>query len=59
MVNFISLEDLKDKKRASIFFAGLGAILFIIITIVAVFFYPRPYNFFMEQFSILGITDAN
>ncbi|NHI91238.1 MAG: hypothetical protein EAX96_01960 [Candidatus Lokiarchaeota archaeon] len=59
MVNFITIDDLKNKKRALIFFAFIGALNFIIMTIIAMFFYPRPYNFFFDHFSSLGFLDAN
>lgn len=59
LVTFISLDDLKNKKRALIFFSGIGAIQFIIMTIIAMFFYPRPYNFFFDHLSVLGFLDAN
>jgi len=59
LVSFINIDDLKNKKKAGIFLASVGALQFIILTIIAVFTYPRPYNFIMEQFSILGLLDAN
>jgi len=59
LVGFISLDDLKDKKHLLIFFAGMGAILFIILTFIAMIFYPRPYNFFNDHFSMLGLMNAN
>ncbi len=59
LITFISLEDLKDKKHALIFLSGIGAISFIILTFIAMLFYPRPYNFFTDHFSMLGLINAN
>ena len=59
LITFISLEDLKDTRHALIFFSGIGAILFIILTFIAMLFFPRPYNFFTDHFSLLGLMDVN
>ncbi len=59
MVNLIHLEDLDGWKRKGVFFTLIGGIQFIFITIIAMFFYPRPYNFVLDHFSSLGFLDAN
>ena len=59
MVNLISLEDLNGWKRKGIFITLVCGIQFIFVTLIAMFFYPRPYNFIMDHFSMLGLLDAN
>jgi len=59
MVKLISLEDLTGWKRKGIFITLICGIQFIFVTIIAMFFYPRPYNFIMDHFSTLGLLDGN
>ena len=59
MVTMIKLEDLQGWKRKGIFITLICGIQFIIVTLIAMFFYPRPYNFIMDHFSRLGMLDAN
>jgi len=58
-LNFISLEDLKNKKRLYCFIAVIGATQFLIITIVAMFFYPGGYSFWTDHFSTLGLINSH
>lgn len=59
MVDFISADDLKGWKRILLVITLMGGIQFLIVTILAMFFYPRPYNFFFDWFSSLGFVNAN
>jgi len=54
MVKFITMNDLKSWRRKACFLAELGGIGFIIITLIAMIFYPGGYSFFGNYFSDLG-----
>ncbi|MHA1378411.1 MAG: hypothetical protein ACTSRG_08520 [Candidatus Helarchaeota archaeon] len=56
MVGFINIDDLKSWKRISCLFTMIGALLFLILTFVAMLTFPIPYNFGGHYFSTLGIT---
>jgi len=54
-LDFISLEDLKKRNRLFCFIAVIGATQFLIVTIIAMFFYPGGYSFWTDHFSTLGL----
>lgn len=55
-MNLINLEELKSPKKLGIFIVIVGGLQFIVVTIIAMFFYPGGYNFFFNYFSALGRT---
>ncbi|NHI93888.1 MAG: hypothetical protein EAX96_15475 [Candidatus Lokiarchaeota archaeon] len=55
-MGFITLEDLKSPKKLGILICIIGGIQFIVVTLIAMFFYPGGYNFFFNYFSTLGVT---
>ena len=55
-MGIISLEDLKSPKKLGIFIVIVGGIQFIIVTVIAMFFYPGGYSFIFNYFSALGRT---
>jgi hypothetical protein len=54
MVNFLKLEDLKSWKRVGCLISVIGALQFIVVTIIAMILYPGGYSFFGYTFSYLG-----
>ena len=52
----IKKEYLKSWKHLSCIIALIGGIQFIVVTIVAMFFYPDGYSFTEDYFSFLGTT---
>lgn len=58
MRKFLKLEDLKSWKRVACLIPVIGALQFIIITIIAMIFYSGGYIFFDYTFSYLGTTIA-
>lgn len=56
MNSFLSLDDLKSWKRIFSLYTIIGAILFLILTIIAMLTYPVPYDFGGHYFSSLGVT---
>ncbi len=56
MVGFLKIDDLKSWQRMSCIIAVFGGLQFIIITFVAMFFYPDGYSFTEDYFSNLGTT---
>jgi len=59
MSKTIKLEKLKNWKFLGAFLGILGGVQFIVITIVAMFFYPGGYSFFDNFFSDLGLTRSS
>ena len=55
-MGLIALEDLKSPKKLGVFITIIAAIQFIVVTIIAMFFYPGGYHFFFDYFSTLGRT---
>ena len=55
-MGLITLEDLKSPKKLGVFISIIGATQFIVITLIAMFYYPGGYNFFFNYFSTLGLT---
>ena len=58
MVGFITKEDLKDWKRLSCLIGWFSAIQFIVVTLIAMLFFPGGYNFSGHYFSHLGLTQV-
>ncbi|HEY0088466.1 MAG TPA: DUF998 domain-containing protein [Candidatus Lokiarchaeia archaeon] len=54
----ILIEDLKSWKKLSCLTIVLGGLFFIIITIIAMLFYPGGYSFFYNYFSDLGASKS-
>jgi hypothetical membrane protein len=52
----IKLEDLKSWKRLSCIISLFGGLQFIVVTFIAMFFYPDGYSFTEDYFSHLGTT---
>jgi len=58
MSKLFNLEKLKNWKFLGAFLGIIGGLQFIIITIIAMFFYPGGYSFFDNFFSHLGFTKS-
>jgi hypothetical membrane protein len=58
MNNSFKLDKLKNWKFLGAFLGIVGGIQFIIVTIIAMFFYPGGYSFFENFFSHLGFTKS-
>ncbi len=56
MVRFLSLENLKSWKRVCCLITVLGELQFIVVTFIAMLFYPDGYSFTVNYFSHLGTT---
>ncbi len=52
----LTLEDLKSWKRLCCIITVLGGFQFMLITFIAMFFYPDGYSFTEDYFSYLGTT---
>lgn len=52
----LKIEDLKAWKRLSCIISLFGGLQFIIVTFLAMFFYPDGYSFTEDYFSYLGTT---
>ena len=59
MIGNFDLNQLKSWRRISCLFTVIGIILFIILTIIAMFTYPVPYSFAGHHFSTLGVTHTD
>ncbi len=57
-LNFLNFE-IHNKKTLPYLLTAMGCMYFLIITILAMFFYPGGYNFFTNFFSHLGLTQVN
>ena len=53
-----NLDKLKNSKYLGCFLGIIGCVQFIIITIIAMFFYPGGYSFWDNFFSQLGFTKS-
>jgi len=58
MVDFLTLEDLKPWRRKACLMAFLGGIGFVIVTFIAMIFYPGGYTFLVDYFSSLGLFEV-
>ncbi len=56
MVRFLSLENLKSWKRVCCLIAVIGGLQYMIVTIIAMLFYPDGYSFTGNNFSHLGMS---
>ncbi len=56
IIDFLTLELLKSWKRVSCIIIVLGGFQFILLTFIAMFFYPGGYSFTEDYFSNLGTT---
>lgn len=55
---FMKIEDLKSWKRIGCLISVIGGLLFIFLTIIAMFLYPGGYSFFFQTFSYLGFVNS-
>lgn len=58
MSKLFNLEKLKNRKYLGCFLGIIGCLQFIIITIIAMLFYPGGYSFWDNFFSHLGFTKS-
>lgn len=54
MVDFLKLEELKNWKRLGCLLAVIGAVQFIVLSSVAMIFYPGGYSIMDNYLSHLG-----
>ncbi|MFX0188368.1 MAG: DUF998 domain-containing protein [Candidatus Hodarchaeota archaeon] len=59
MVRFLKKEDLKSRERLSGLLLIIAAISYIILTFIAMRFYPGSYSFTKHTFSYLGQIKVN
>ncbi|MFX1394002.1 MAG: DUF998 domain-containing protein [Promethearchaeota archaeon] len=59
MVSILKKETLKSKERLSGLFLLITALLFVILTFIAMRFYPSSYSFTEDTFSSLGQINVN